>query len=133
MNPEQLAKGNSEHGHQVALFAWMAQNFDKYPQLKLCFAIPNGGERNKAVAANLKAEGVRSGVPDIFLPAAIDRWHGLFIEMKRPKTPTQTAGTLSSEQKIWIPALKELGYGVVVAYTWEQARDFILQYLNWKG
>ena len=39
----------------------------RHPQLALIFAIPNGGKRHIGTARKLKAEGVRSGVPDIFL------------------------------------------------------------------
>jgi len=36
------------------------------------FAIPNGGKRNRIEAAKLKRQGVKPGVPDIFLPAPRD-------------------------------------------------------------
>ena len=91
MNPIQLAKANKEHSHQRAFFAWcnmafrygydVAQDMEAYtntnyykelgrgdPRLEWIHAIPNGGLRNKATASNLKAEGVKSGVLDVFLP-----------------------------------------------------------------
>ena len=60
----------SEHQEQAALFrwAWFAQV--KHPALALLYAIPNGGHRHKAVAARMKAEGVKAGVPDLCLPVA---------------------------------------------------------------
>lgn len=33
----------------------------------LLFAIPDGGRRDAVTGAHLKAEGVRAGVPDMFL------------------------------------------------------------------
>lgn len=131
LDPASFAKNGSEHGNQVALFVWASQNTTDHPELRLMYAIPNGGERNKIVAANLKAEGVRSGVPDIFLPAARGNWHGLYIELKRPKSEGKTAGRVSDDQKQWSDALQAQGYGVAVAVGWEQARDVLLQYLNW--
>src|SRR5690348_6356166 len=92
---------------QVALFEWAALMEPEYPFLGLMFAIPNGGHRHIAVARRLKAEGVKAGVPDIFLPWASDGYHGLFIELKRRK-----GGTVSDEQADWHDALLQAGYAV---------------------
>lgn len=127
MTPESLAKAGTERAEQVALFAWAALTASQYPELRLLFAIPNGGLRNKIVAANLKAEGVRAGVPDMFLPVARGRWHGLFIELKR-----RTKNHVSSEQLKMIVQLQAQGYGAAVCIGWEVARDCILAYLNLK-
>jgi hypothetical protein len=72
----------SEHDEQVALFNILALYEDKYPALKWIFAIPNGGKRHPATAVKMKAEGVKAGVWDIFVPVAVDEHCGLFIEMK---------------------------------------------------
>ena len=60
----------------------------KYPELELMYAIPNGGKRHIHTAVVLKQTGVKSGVPDIFLPVRRGK-HGLFIEMKRKKVERQ--------------------------------------------
>jgi hypothetical protein len=44
----------SEHDEQVALFKMIRLYSIKHPALKNAFAIPNGGQRHKAVAAKLK-------------------------------------------------------------------------------
>lgn len=126
VNPESIASVGTEHAHQVALFCWAALNFSKYPDLRLMFAIPVGGLRNKITAANLKAEGAKAGVPDIFLPTPRGTYHGLFIELKVGTNPASPA------QKEWMKALKAQGYGGCVCVGWECARDTILNYLNWK-
>lgn len=72
----------SETLEQQALFQWAAYNETIIPELKLLHAIPNGGKRYKATAVRLKKEGVRSGVPDVFLPVARHDKHGLYVEMK---------------------------------------------------
>lgn len=131
-NPASFAKNGSEHGHQVALFCWASQNFDRWPELREMFAIPNGGERNIKVAANLKAEGVKSSVPDIFLPSPVGKWHGLFIELKRPKTDKGPAGRASTDQLEMIQKLRCRGYGAAVAVGWEEARDLIVAYLTYQ-
>ena len=115
----------TEHAEQVALIRWVAHAAPTQPELGWLFAIPNGGHRHRLVAAKLRAEGVRAGVPDLYLPVARGRWHGLFVEMKRRR-----GGQLSAEQKIWTQALVEQGYQVRVCAGWEAARDAILAYLR---
>jgi hypothetical protein len=134
MKPEDIAK-TSEHSHQAALFAWAAQTEikEKYPQLKYMFAIPNGGFRNKREAANLRAEGVKSGILDIFLPVPKSEWCGLFIEMKEAKRRKHKNGGLTDEQIEFKKALLDLGYGVAVCYDWTEARDIIIQYMEQDG
>ena len=75
-----------EHDEQGSLFQWAGIAVFKYPELNCMFAIPNGGLRNPVVARKLKAEGVKSGVSDIFLSVARGGYHGLYIEMKRIRT-----------------------------------------------
>lgn len=126
ITPEQLARGGTEHAHQTALFCWaaMAEQKRAYPGLELMFAIPNGGERNKIVAGNLKAEGVKAGVLDIFLPVPRGGFHGLFIEMKvKPNKPT-------TEQKEFQAAVELQGYATVVCYSWVEAAMSIKRYMN---
>ena len=114
-----------EHVEQVQLFRWAAWQSGKYPELNLMHAIPNGGQRNSKTAADLKAEGVKAGVCDIFLPVSRCGKHGLYIEMKRIK-----GGRLSLKQKEFIAEVKAQGYAAVVCYGFEQARDVLLSYLN---
>jgi hypothetical protein len=126
ITPESIAKARTEHAEQTALFCWAALEAQKYPELALMFAIPNGGERNKIVAANLKAEGVKASIPDIFLPAARGSWHGLFIELKK------FGGRATPEQLKMIKRLQVAGYGAIVCVGWQAGRDTLLSYLNWR-
>ena len=91
------------------------------------FHIPNGGLRNKAVAGMLKSEGVKSGVPDICLPVARGKYHGLYIELKKEKS-----GTVSKNQREWIDNLTSQKYCAVVCHGWEDAKNTIEEYLNLK-
>ena len=86
--------------------------------------IPNGGSRNRLEAANLKKQGVKSGVPDICLPVARGKYHGLYIEMKHGKNST------SEKQEEWIAALREQGYAAVICYGWVPARETLIKYLS---
>lgn len=130
MDAEKYAETPTEHAQQVALFMWAQQNRDKYPELQWMFCIPNGGERDIRVAARLKAEGVRSGVSDIFLPAPRCGHHGLFIEMKKPKSAGKAAGKESEKQVEFGAHVTEQGYRYAVCYSFAEARDEIIDYMG---
>lgn len=112
MNPPPTA---SEHAHQRALVAWFRQT---YPDQTL-FAIPNGGQRNPATAARLRAEGVLTGVPDLLWLEA-----RCWIEMK---TPT---GRLAPSQREFLARAEAAGYRTLVGYGFEDAREKMLAIAN---
>lgn len=114
----------SEHAHQVNLFSWAAMAKVKHPELALLYAVPNGGLRHKAVAGKLKAEGVKSGVPDVVLSVAKKGFNSLFIEMKTK------GGKLNDNQKIWIENLNKFGNKAVVCWSFDEARQVIEEYLS---
>lgn len=113
-----------ENVEQTCLFRWAAYEQGKYPELNLLYHIPNGGSRNKYEAANLKRQGVKAGVPDLCLPVARGKYHGLYIEMKAGKN------TPSDLQKDWLKALNKQGFLAVVCYGWEKASEVLIQYLE---
>ena len=120
----------TEHEEQASLMQWAAAYAPQFPERALLHAIPNGGQRSKAQAGKLRAEGVKPGVPDLFLPAprrAPDgrQRHGLYIELKR-----QRGGSVSAEQKAWHVELRAQGYEMVVAKGWEAAVAAIRRYLG---
>ena len=115
----------TEHAEQVALMRWAVDAAQEQPELILLFAIPNGGQRHRLVAAKLRAEGVRRGVPDLFLPVARGRHHGLFVELKRLR-----GGQVSPDQKIWLQVLAGQGYQVAICAGWEAARRVLVDYLS---
>lgn len=115
----------TEDTEQAHIFSWAAWASGKYPELDLMHHIPNGGKRSKSEAARFKAQGVKAGVPDIFLPCARGGYHGLYIELKRTK-----GGKLSAAQKEWIDALRGQGYKVIVCYGFDEAREVIISYLE---
>jgi hypothetical protein len=123
ISPAQIASSGTEHGHQAAVMQWVAlEGAKKYPGLEMVFAIPNGGDRKPSVAANLKAEGVKPGVPDLMLPLPVGRYPGLFIEMKRPN------GVVREDQSEWHHKLRSVGYAVVVAFDWVAAAKSMIEY-----
>ena len=115
-----------EDEEQIALFNWAAwMACTRYPELELLHHVPNGGYRNKAEAGRFRAQGVRSGVPDVVLPVARGGWHGLYIELKRTE-----GGRVSEEQRWWLGKLSAQGYYTAVCKGWEEAKDAIESYLN---
>ena len=115
----------TESQEQQLLFEWAALSAGKWPELALMYHIPNGGSRSKAEAGRFKAEGVKSGVPDICLPAARGGYHGLYIELKRVK-----GGRVSPAQQGWIAALRDQGYCACVCKGWDDAAHVIKKYLE---
>ena len=115
-----------ESEHQKALFDWIRNvGVRKYPMLEMVFAIPNGGKRNKTTAINLKREGVLSGGWDIFLPYPNQGKAGLFLEMKAGKNK------LTANQIKFRDALDDK-YEFGVAYSWSEAKNIILKYINYR-
>lgn len=114
----------TERQEQQALIRWVALMTLRTPVLALLYAVPNGGLRDRRVAAMLLTEGVKPGVPDLHLPVARGIYHGLWIELKR-----RAGGRVSRAQQAWHDRLRAEGHRVVVAEGWEAARDAIMDYL----
>ncbi len=114
-----------EDAHQAALIEWADVQAKEIPELGLLLHIPNGGKRNPREAARLKKQGVRAGVPDLYLPVPRGGRHGLWIELKSPES-----GRVSDKQRWWIDALTRQGYAACVCVGWPQARDTIIEYLE---
>ena len=106
----------TEHQEQVGFVNWFRA---KFPHV-LIFAIPNGEKRAISVAKRLKAEGVKAGVPDLFVP----EWD-LWIEMKR-----REGGRLSAEQKDVIRYLECIGDTVIVGEGAGDASRQILKFID---
>lgn len=120
-------KPPSERQAQITVVQYLRT---KYPDV-LFWATPNGGSRNAIEAANLKKEGVRAGVPDLFIAYAqrsltSDKHFscGLFIEMKSAK------GKLSDSQIDIMNKLSAEGYQCEVCYSVDEAIKVIDEYLS---
>lgn len=109
-----------EHQTQVAAVNWFRM---QYPG-KLIHAIPNGGDRNIVTARKLKAEGVVSGVPDLFIPEPLGQYHGLFVEMK------VKGGRLRDTQKEMICKLEDRGYKCAVCWSLDDFMKVVNEYFN---
>lgn len=92
----------------------------------LIYHVPNGGHRMKAVAAKLKAQGVKAGIPDLVLSMARGGYFGLYIEFKA--TPPNDAAVSVSQQER-LRKLNDQGYLAIVCRghfdAMEQIRDYL--------
>lgn len=153
MTPDDLAKGALEHSHQKALFAWsnMAVQYGfewaahdycydykvrdglehvfgksyQISQLRWLHAIHNQGHGDKVHGGKAKAEGVKTGVSDVFLPVVCDGYAGLYIELKRPGKSI----IKGSDQEQFLDYANTQGYVAREAQGWIAARLLICQYL----
>lgn len=124
MNVLPKGKPRTEHVEAVTLMRVVRLHESRWPELRLLFAVPNGGDRNKIVAGKMKAEGVRPGVPDYLLPVPRNGFIGLAIELKR------MGGYASREQKDWIAALRKHGWQAEVCRGWEAAWNVLKGYVG---
>lgn len=111
-----------EHRIQKGFIEWFEYQYPQYAPF--LFAIPNGGKRGKAEAGRLKAEGVRKGIPDLFLSVPAGVCHGLYIETKTPK------GNTTKEQKYYLEEFCRLGYRTTVCRGLEDFTREINKYLS---
>ena len=119
-----MVQQTKEENEQTFLFRWAAFAEGQYPELSLMYHIPNEGKRSKTTGGRLKAQGLKSGVPDVCLPTAHGGYIGLYIEMKvKPNRPTEN-------QKKWLRSLRDVGHLTAVAYDWEEAKNLIEDYLK---
>jgi hypothetical protein len=103
-------RGKPEHDAQVKLFA---EHIDvRLVEGAVAFAIPNGGFRHKRVAKEMKDEGQKAGVLDIYI---LHRRQSYFLEMKSLR------GTLEPEQKVMKARLEAAGAVCAVAKGLEAA------------
>lgn len=102
--------GPTEEAIQVALVGHLTWRLA--PEVWWC-AIPNGGKRHAAVAAKLKAAGVRSGAPDMVFLAGGTLYA---LELKRGR-----GGRVSPEQAAHGRMITEAGGTFAIAHGLDAA------------
>lgn len=109
---------------QKTLFEFLTMIEPQHPKLQYMFHVPNGGHRHPAVAAQMKAAGVKRGVPDILFPIRYGNYNGLAIELKAGINRT------TKDQVVWLDVLEKEGWKTAVCYGWVSAAIEIVQYLG---
>lgn len=97
----------------------------QYPEYALlCFAVPNGGARNKREAGILKAEGVTAGVADVILLIPSGDFASLCMEFKTEK------GKQQDTQKEWQKAAESAGNKYAIIRSFDDFRTEVNSYLR---
>ncbi len=117
------AGAGSESAEQKALFAWWTMARHRWPGA-LMFSIPNGGRRDVATGARLKAEGALAGVPDVCLAWPAGGYHGLYLELKKRR-----GGRASTAQNAVLDALEAAGYRAIVVHGAAEAIATVEAYM----
>lgn len=94
----------------------------KYPMLRLLHASMNAAKRSIKQGGRMKAQGMLSGVPDLFLPVPRGDKHGLFIEMK------SEGGRPTRDQLRFIQDVIDLDYAAHICYSAKEAIELIEDY-----
>lgn len=115
----------AETEEQAALIEWA----DKTVIDGICIGdylihIPNEGKRGPKAARDAKRIGLRKGVPDLFLALPRGGSAGLWIEMKA------RGGQSTVEQFLWLKKLDNVGYVATTCFSFGQAKDTVVKYLN---
>lgn len=135
------ARQAHEDAAQMAVIRWAdaPDTRERFPSLQWLFHPANGGARHPAVAAKMKAMGVRRGVPDLLLPVSRGTFSGLAIELKVwqgsatapiPEHPERYRMQPRPEQVDWMAHLEDEGWMVRVCWGAQDAIDTITEYLS---
>lgn len=125
---------SSEHDIQAAFMEWCEKMAPRYPALTWFYANINGaklpftkddeGRRRCRQARILKAEGLKSGVLDTFLPVARGGHHGLYIEFK------SETGAPTDDQLAFMAFARAQGYCCIISKDHTHAAKVTLDYLH---
>ena len=130
--PKKAKRGKAgyllEHEEQKKVIRWAREWRLVHPALDRLFAVPNGAKRSRAEAAWAKAEGLKSGVPDLILPFAARGFHGLAIEMKSCAPDAEA----SPDQTDWLEWLRANGWRAEICRGADAATETISDYLQLK-
>ena len=116
-----------EHDEQKKFFEWI-NALEKLGSIEaaLTFAVPNAAKRSPKLAAYMKAEGMKSGVPDIICAFPRAGYNGLVIEMKIKPNKVE------DNQKAFLQKLSGEGWLVKVCWSASEAYEEWCNYC-WKG
>ena len=123
--PIKLKRRNAQQPEaieQAKVIAWARASERNYPYLQLLHCSLNGVKMTKAQAGRAIAQGMLSGVPDLFLPVPKNGYHGLFIEMK------YGSNKVTENQEKFLQNAANAGYAVSVCYSANEAIKRIEDY-----
>ena len=116
----------SEAQEQAAVITWWSQACQVHGlPLFSIFSVPNGAHLagGMIAAVQLKRQGMRPGVLDLFFTVPRGKYCGFYVEMKVGKNK------LSDEQKAFAAFVRSVGYAVGTYWSAADAIDAISRYL----
>ncbi len=119
-----MNKKITESKIQQAIVEYFEANVNRHVAFSLLHSIPNGVRVSIGLAMKLKREGLKRGVPDLFLAYPRGRYHGMYLELKK-----DSSSKASKSQKMWIEKLREQGYYVIVAHGYIEAVKYFEDYI----
>ena len=122
VKPRTKRNAQPESIEQAKVVAWARANENNYPYLWMLHSSLNGVKMTKAQAGRAIAQGMLSGVPDLFLPVPKNGYHGLFIEMK------YGSNKVTENQEKFLQNAANVGYAVSVCYSANEAIKRIEDY-----
>ena len=124
IKPSRTKKRNAqpEAAEQENVIKWARDNEKTYPFLWMLHSSLNGVKLSKAQAGKALKQGMKKGVPDLFLPVKQGGFSGLYIEMKSAK------GRISIEQSKFLKDVSDNGYAAFVCYSADDAIKRIEDY-----
>ena len=122
IKPRTKRNAQPEAIEQAKVIAWARANERNYPYLQLLHCSLNGVKMTKAQAGRAIAQGMLSGVPDLFLPVPKNGYHGLFIEMK------YGSNKVTENQEKFLQNAANVGFAVSVCYSAQEAIKRIEDY-----
>ncbi len=114
----------SEYDECVQFMNWCALNSRVHEHI---FHIANERKANPWYGAKLKSCGTKKGIPDYFLCLPNEKYHGLFLEMKKSD---QVKRKKKPEQVEWNIRLLRAGYYCDFVHGWIEASELIKKYIN---
>ena len=108
---------HEESSIQKRCVAWFHYQWPRH----ICFAVPNGGARNKAEACIMKGDGVLAGVSDLIV---VGDGRILFVEMKTQR------GKQSPTQKDFQKRVESLGHKYVVCRSLDSFIEEINKFMK---
>ena len=120
-----MAAPITESQHQRALVEWWAWACKLYGlEPRHLMHIPNEGKRSAVLGNIMRKEGLRRGVPDLFLAVPCGAFSGLWLEMK------SKTGKPTVDQLEYLRILEKSGYECHVCYGWQEAVQHVEAYLK---
>jgi hypothetical protein len=115
----------SEYDIQRTIFEWASVQLKVYPDLEFMYATASGVRMAVGLLMKCKRAGiVKKGLPDMVLPAPRNKFHGLYIELKKD------GGKPTPDQIRYIDYLKKNNYYATVCVGLDESIKLIKDYLD---